>query len=87
MADSREKDDFEEFMEALGEGIREAIHDIREWWGSKEFWAWIKIFFAMMVMIWGFMLIVGGMMLFLLEWADSGIVTAGANFVERYAFW
>jgi len=76
-----------ELPQELLEDVREALHDFREWWGSKEFWAGAKILFVMAVAIWGFLLIVGGMVLFLLEWADYGVVTACANLVERYAFW
>ena len=78
-----EPDVFDEFMS----GIQEVAHDFREWWGSKEFWSWVKLAFGLTVVAWScmFVLFMGG--LFLLEWKDYGVTEACVRFAERNPFW
>ena len=83
MKNNNDPDAFDEFME----GAREVIHDFREWWGSREFWAGAKIMFVMAVAIWSFMFVIFMGTRFLLDWGDSGIVEAGVRFAERNPFW
>ena len=79
-----EQDMFEEFMSS----IREGLHDFRGWWGSKEFWSFIKLIAFMVVVAWLWVrVVIFGVVRFLIEWQSDGIIIACTNFVERYAFW